>query len=171
MFVRKATALIAAIALPAVAARADEVSDRVLAPFAACQRLAAPAPRGLCYDRAYEGVRARLASGYVVISDAAHRQAAFGLPSVAARRSGSAKGGAPVPIGINEIDSTIVATRPYGVYTFAFQLANGGVWRTVDGDPDPHFRPGTKVHLKRVLLGGILLQPEHGRGLKVIRVR
>ena len=171
MFFTKAAALTVAVALPAVAAPADEASDRVLAPFAACRALPDPAQRGLCYDRAYDGVRGGLANGDIVISDAAHRQAAFGLPSATARRPGSARPGTPAPIGLNEIDSTIVATRPYGVDMFTFQLADGGVWRTADGGPDPRFPRGTKVHLKRVLLGGILLQPEHGRGLKVIRVR
>ena len=171
MFDRKAAALMAAVAVPAVAAPADEASNRVLAPFAACRALPDPAQRGLCYDRAYDGIRAGLASGNVVISDAAHRQAEFGLRSVTAKRSGSAKAGAPVPIAVNEIDSSIVATRPYGVDMFAFQLADGGVWRTVDGGPDPQLPRGTKVHLKKALLGGILLQAEHGREFKVIRVR
>ena len=171
MFFRKAASLMAALAVPAVAAPTDEASDRVLAPFAACRALADPAQRGLCYDRAYDGVRARLASGDVVISDTAHRQAEFGLRSVPAKRSGSAKAGAPVPIGLNEIDSTIVAIRPYGIDMFTFQLADGGVWRTADGGPDPRLASGTKVHLKRVLLGGILLQADHGREFKVIRVR
>ena len=171
MLLRKAATLIAMVAVPAVAARADEASDRVLAPFAVCRALADPAQRGLCYDRAYDGVRARLAAGDVVISDAAHRQAEFGLRSVTPKRSGSAKAGAPVPIAINEIDSTIVATRPYGIDMFTFQLADGGVWRTVDGGPDPQFPRGTKVHLKKALLGGVLLQPEHGLEFKVIRVR
>lgn len=171
MLFRKAAPLMAAIAVPALAAPADDASDRVLAPFAACRALADPAQRGLCYDRAYDGVRAGLAKGDVMISDAAHRQAAFGLRSVTAKRSGSARDGATVPIGVTAIDSTIVATRPYGVDMFTFQLADGGVWRTADGGPDPQFPRGTKVHLKRASLGGILLQAEHGREFKVIRVR
>lgn len=171
MLFKMAAILVAALAVPAVAAPADDVSDRVLATFAACRALPDPAQRGLCYDRAYDGVRSRLASGDVVITDAAHRQAQFGLRSVTAKQSGSARAGAPVPIALNEIDSTIVATRPYGVDMFTFQLADGGVWRTADGGPDPQLARGTKVHLKRALLGGFLLQPEHGRGFKVIRVR
>lgn len=171
MFFTKAGVLMVAVAVPAAAASADDASDRVLAPFAACRALPDPAQRGLCYDRAYDGVRGELANGNVVISDAAHRRAEFGLRSVPARRSGSANAVARVPIGLNEIDSTIVATRPYGPDMFTFQLADGSVWRTADGGPDPQFARGTKVHLKKVLLGGILLQPEHGRELKVIRVR
>ena len=171
MFLRKAVTLMAAVAVPAIAAPADEASDRVLAPFAACRALADPAQRGLCYDRAYDGVRAGLASGDVVISDAAHRQAEFGLRSVTPKRSASEKASARVPIALNEIDSTIVATRPYGVDMFTFQLADGGVWRTVDGGPDPQLPRGTKVHLKKALLGGISLQPEHGLEFKVVRVR
>ena len=164
MFFTKAAILMVAVAVPAVAAPADEASNRVLAPFAACRALPDPAQRGLCYDRAYDDVRGELANGNVVISDAAHRQAEFGLRSVTARRPSSA-------VGLNEIDSTIVSTRPYGPDMFTFQLADGSVWRTADGGSDPQFPRGTKVHLKRVILGGILLQPEHGRELKVIRVR
>ena len=171
MVFTKVAAVMVAMAVPAVAAPADEASDRVLAPFAACRALPDPGQRGLCYDRAYDAVRGALANGDVVISDAAHRRAAFGLPSVTARRSGPASAAAPVPIGQNEIDSTIVATRPYGPDMFTFQLADGGVWRTADGGPDPQFPRGTKVHLKRTLFGGILLEPERGHALKVIRVR
>ena len=171
MFFTKAAASMVAIAVPAAAALPDETSDRVLAPLAACRALPDPAQRGLCYDRAYDGIRRDLASGNVVISDAAHRQAEFGLRRATTRRSRSANPGAPLPIGVDEIESTLVVTRPYGPDMFTFQLADGSVWRTADGGPDPQFPTGTKVHLKRVLLGGILLRPERGRELKVIRVR
>lgn len=170
MLYSKAAALIAVVVMPSVATAADRSADRVLAPFAACRALPDPAQRGLCYDQAYDGLRAGLASGDVVISDAEHRRAAFGLRG-ATPQSGPAKSGAPVPMGANEIDSTIVATRPYGPDMFVFQLADGGVWRMAEAGPDPQFPRGLKVHLKRVLMGGILLQPEHGREFKVIRVR
>jgi hypothetical protein len=171
MLFRKAAVLMVAVAVPAVAAPDDEASDRVLAPFATCRALPEPAQRGLCYDRAYDSIRAEMATGNVMISDAANRQAEFGLSSVRKRRSRPANASAPIPIAINGIDSTIVVTRPYGPDMFTFQLADGSVWRTADGGPDPQFPRGTKVHLKRVLLGGILLQPEHGHELKVIRIR
>ena len=163
--------LVAAVAAPASAAPPDATSNPILAPFAACRAMADPAQRGLCYDRAFDGIQAEIATGNVVITDAAHRQAEFGLARGTARRSGSARLGAPVPMAVDAIDSTIVATRPYGPDMFTFQLADGSMWRTADGGADPQYRPGTKVHLKRVLLGGILLTPERGRELKVVRVR
>ena len=171
MLFKMIAALTVAVAAPAFAAPADEAVDPILAPFAACRAMPDPAQRGLCYDRAYDGMRAEMATGNVVITDAAHRQAQFGLPRGTVGRSGSTRSGGPVPMAVDAIDSTIVATRPYGPDMFVFQLADGSAWRTADGGTDPRYARGTKVHLKRVLLGGILLEPEHGRALKVIRVR
>ena len=171
MLFRMTAALLVAVAVPAFAVPADETPNPVLAPFAACRAMPDPAQRGLCYDEAYDGIRAEIARGNVVITDAAHRQAEFGLPRRTPRPPGAARSGAPVPIGVDAIDTTIVATRPYGRDMFIFQLADGSVWRTAEGGADPRYPRGIKVHLKRVLLGGILLQPEHGREVKVVRVR
>lgn len=172
MVCKMAMALAVTAAAPALAASADPASSRVLAPFAACRALPDPAQRGVCYDRAFDGLRGGVAAGDVVISDAVRRRAEFGLGSLTVKTAHPAKAAAvAVPIGVNEIDSTIVDTRPYGVDRFTFELADGALWRTTEGMSDPLLRKGTRIHLKRGILGSFLLQPERGRAFKVMRVR
>lgn len=73
---------------------------------------------------------------------------------------------------LDELESTVAEVFSDGLGRKVLALANGQIWRQVEGNLSGTVRPGDPVRIKRGALGGFRLTlVRHGRALQVRRIR
>ncbi len=151
--------------LPALSARA-QVIDRDLA---ACARITEPARRLACYDavmraRAKAGERSPAAADQegmptspTTLSPSAS-SASRPLPGTRVAGSGDDFGLPPPPPPREEAREYILkAMRRSPTGAAILTMDDGAVWRQIDDKSLPRLRPGSKVRVKRGLMGSYIL--------------
>ncbi len=153
--------LVVTVGLPPLSARA-QVVDRDLA---ACARIAEPARRLACYDAV---MRARTKAGELpptaedrertaATPSVASPSAPRSLPETKVARSGD-DFGLPAPPPREEAREYVLkAMRRSPTGAAILTMDDGAVWRQIDDKRLPRLRPGSKVRVKRGLMGSYIL--------------
>lgn len=166
---------LAILALPiATAAPAQEARDavRALDELGQCRALTADAERLACFDRIVGRIAAARRSGELLAFDreavATERRVRFGLADVPNDAGSEAAARAAK---VRELSSTItgVAQAP-GFGRWDLTLANGQVWRMLDGDRYGP-RAGAPIKLITTVTGGFRASVDRGQAVQVRRIR
>lgn len=164
----------AAVTLLAAAAHAQDNSKRpkVLEEIFECRKVADPGQRLACFEAAASKMEEAEQQGDVVVVDREQaqqaRRRAFGLPLPNITLFGKRDTGPE----ITQIDSVVKRTwrSPRGYWWF--QLDDGSVWRQINSyliPRDPH--PGSKVHVRKAMLGSYFMKVDRQQPVRVHRVR
>lgn len=184
---KRAILLVAAMtgmAAPVWAEEGGRAADRVLAPFLSCRQNRDVAARAACYDAALDTLQGQVGARQVVIVDhdqaVQDRRTLFGFgadhgaqpprPVKPARPVATARAAKPVSEELNEIDSTVASSQPYGYDQWVIRLATGAVWRTTESGLPIQPKPGAKVHIHRGVMNGYLLRVGSSRAVRAMRV-
>jgi hypothetical protein len=135
-----------------------------------CRKLEDGAQRLACYDTAADALAKAQETGDLVTLDREQRRAArkqafgFTLPSLAILDTGEKPG------ELNRIEETLAsASQGYeGKWTFVMQ--DGAVWRQIDDEflsRKPH--PGSKVEIRRAMIGSFMLSVDGQPGVRAHR--
>ena len=134
-----------------------------------CRGVGDPQARLACFDAAAAGLAAAAAQGEIVVVDraqaaAAHREA-FGLslPSLDFVTR------ALKPAETEQVTGVVKALRRDASGRWTFMLADGPVWRQIDGDLAREPRAGSKVAIRRGALGSFLMNVDGQPAIKVHR--
>jgi hypothetical protein len=71
---------------------------------------------------------------------------------------------------VAEIDATVTSASSLGYGIWRIRLDDGAVWETTEAVDWRDPRPGSKIHLKRGLLGNYFMTIESGRAVRSRRV-
>jgi hypothetical protein len=137
----------------------------------ACRAEANPQKRLACLDSAAAEIERTRASGELRITlkrEELKRQAREFGQAEPVRRVKEKRGliretpDAPRPIEVKAIQSTIAgATRPAETQLWVILLADGSIWRELDGGRSTDvLKPGTKVEVRKGILGSFILKVE-----------
>lgn len=173
---RRTIGLLGGMALAAVAAApvAAQSRDDLLK----CALVIEDAERLACYDRlmasASAEVRALEAKRKLAAEEAARKRAeaeaakkreSFGAEQMETARTADES-------RLDELESTVAEVFTDGLGRKVLALANGQIWRQVEGNMSGTVRPGDPVRIKRGAMGGFRLTlVRHGRALQVRRIR
>jgi hypothetical protein len=169
-----AVGLLAAASLLAGAAQAQDDAKRpkVLEEIFECREVKDPGQRLACFEAAAAKMEEAEAQGDVVVVDREQaqqaRRRAFGLPLPNIVLFGKRDTGPEV----TELNASVVRAwrSPRGYWWF--QLDNGGVWRQIDTYPIPRDpKPGSKVFIRRAMMGSYFCKVDGQQPVRVHRVR
>lgn len=164
-----AAMLAACIASPALAAKAPPPRAEAYQQVLDCRALKADAERLACYDAAAGRMDAAEARGDIVVIDraqasAAHREA-FGLqlPSLDFVTK------ALKPDEVNTLTGTVRAARADVNGNWTIGLDGGAVWRQISGQLMRAPKPGSKVSIRKGMIGSYLMNVDDQPSIKVHR--
>ncbi len=173
-----ASALVGVLAVtvwpPPLSARA-QVVDRDLA---ACAKIAEPARRLACYDAV---MRARAKAGELpptpagqkgtaAVPSVASPSAPRSLPETKVARSHDDFGLPAPPPSEQAREYVLKAMRRSPTGAAILTMNDGAVWRQIDDKRLPRLRPGSKVQVKRGLMGSYILVVDRW-SVRVRRIR
>ena len=135
-----------------------------------CRALSDDAARLACYDRAVTAMAKAEQSGDLVSLDRAQRRAArrqafgFQLPTLSFLDRGEK------PADLDKIDETLASAWQTSGEKWVFRMQDGAVWRQIDDEflsRKPH--EGSRVEIRRAMLGSYMLSVDGQPGLRVHR--
>ena len=135
-----------------------------------CRKLTDDAARLACYDRAVTAMASAEQSGDLVSIDAQQRRAArrqafgFQLPTLSFLERGEKPG------ELDKLDETLASAWQIVGDKWVFRMQDGAVWRQIDDEflsRRPH--PGSKIEIRRAMLGSYMLSVDGQPGLRVHR--
>jgi hypothetical protein len=164
----------AAAALLAAAAHAqdDQKRPQVLEEIFECRKVVDPSQRLACFEAAASKMEEAEQQGDVVVVDREQAQQArrrafgFSMPNI------TIFGKKDTGPEITEIHATVQRTwrSPRGYWWF--QLDDGSVWKQIDGYRIPKEpRAGSKVHVKKGMIGNFFIKVDGQQQVRVSRVR
>ena len=162
-------ALAAASTLSTQAAPPQERPE-TLERLMACRGIADNAARLTCFDTAAGALDTAQRQGDVVVIDRAGvaetRRQLFGFEMPSLPRLFGPEGAAE----IDSIETTLQSASLVGEGRWVFRLADGSVWRQIDGDRARfENRPGQPVRVRKASLGSFLLTVDGSRAIRVRR--
>lgn len=136
-----------------------------------CRGLADDAARLACYDKAAASLGEAQMKGEIVVIDraqaeAAHKEA-FGLslPSL------SFVTGALRPDEVDRVEGAVRAARVDASGYWTLELEDGAVWRQIDGILLRPPRAGSKVSIRRAMLGSFMIKIDGQAAVRAHRDR
>jgi hypothetical protein len=169
-----AVGLLAAASLLATGAHAQDEAKRpkVLEEIFECRQVKDPSQRLACFEAAAAKMEEAETQGDVVVVDREQAQAArkkaFGLSMPNITLFGKKETGPDV----TELNASVIRAwrSPRGYWWF--QLDNGGVWKQIDTYSMPRDpKPGSKVFIRKVLMGSYFCKVDGQQPIRVHRVR
>lgn len=162
-------ALAAASTLSTQAAPPQERPE-TLERLMACRGIADNTARLTCFDTAAGALDTAQRQGDVVVIDRAGvaetRRQLFGFEMPSLPRLFGPEGAAE----IDSIETTLQSASLVGEGRWVFRLADGSVWRQIDGDRARfENRPGQPVRVRKASLGSFLLTVDGSRAIRVRR--
>lgn len=162
-------ALAAASTLSTQAAPSQERPE-TLERLMACRGIADNTARLTCFDTAAGALDTAQRQGDVVVIDRAGvaetRRQLFGFEMPSLPRLFGPEGAAE----IDSIETTLQSASLVGEGRWVFRLADGSVWRQIDGDRARfENRPGQPVRVRKASLGSFLLTVDGSRAIRVRR--
>ena len=138
-----------------------------------CRAIADPTERLACFDKAAAALDEAQTKGDVIVVDRQQarevKRQAFGFNMGAALSIFEGQGGKD-----KEADESINAVARSATHTVdgkvIVTLEGGAVWRQIDSDTlsnDPH--PGSKIHIRRAMLGSFMMNVDGQPGIRVHR--
>lgn len=164
-----AAALLAAAA-PAATRAKDTPASPLITALTACKAETDDARRLACYDKAAGALATATAKGEIAVVDREDvrktRRSLFGftLPKLPFFSDDDSAKDTPT-----EIETTAASVRAEGFGKFQVTMADGAVWRTTEvSRRDP--RPGSKIRLKKGLMGGYMMNIDGATAVRASRI-
>lgn len=165
-----ATSVVLGAGAVAAAAPAPPSTPPTVQAVLDCRALADDAARLACYDRAVGAMAKAEQTGDLVSIDREQRRAArrqafgFQLPTLSFLERGEKAG------ELDKLDETLASSWQIAGDKWMFRMQDGAVWRQIDDEilsRKPH--PGSKIEIRRAMLGSYMLSVDGQPGLRVHR--
>jgi hypothetical protein len=136
---------------------AEAQTPTSLAGLQACRAIEETSARLSCYDKEVAGLKLAEAAGDIVVIDREQvhktRKGLFGFTVPKIPFLNGSRGNKEEQAEEAQIETTVTTARSFGYNLWRLTLAEGGTWETTDANARLDPRSGSKILIKRGMLG------------------